>query len=343
MRYQPKSYSPKTSTQLQGYDATVMFGVVEDVQDPEQLNRVRIRLPLHGSPTDTPTSSLPWSKILAPGMGVGPQQGTTGGQAGLSVNKGATVMTLVNHDNHEDMTILGAVPTNAAGKGIVGASAAGQSSMALGGLGGGSTGGRFEPATDASKAVLNQAPPAFPQTKGKYPDTHVNVSKSGIRSVLHDVPGEAYQATVHPTGTFTEMQADGNYVTYTTKDRKEAVDGQYTLFSEKDMVIATNGNLQIKVKGNILIETESSKIEAIRGFSESYVGIYDRTYVNQNHEIVVKGKAAVYADSINQFAGKIDLNNPGDAGAASVEKGKVQNQDQIRSNISRGEFVKKIS
>lgn len=339
MRYQPKSHTPKSTTQLQGYDATVMFGIVEDIQDPEQLNRVRIRLPHHGSKTDTPTSALPWSKILSPGMGVGPQQGTTGGQAGLSVNQGATVMTLVNHDNHEDMTILGAVPTNAAGKNILGASAAGQSSMALGGIKGGSTGGKFEAATDASKAVLNQAPPAFPQTKGKYPDTHINVSKSGIRSVLHDVPGEAYQATVHPTGTFTEMQADGNYVTYTTKDRKEAVDGQYTLFSEKNMVIATNGDLQIKVKGNVLFEVEGKKAE--------YVALDNKAIVGGNIYQQADGQVQFFAGDSGGIEAKkklvltgvekVDINNPD-----RISKTKAFNPaktDEIKSKIQKGEWA----
>jgi hypothetical protein len=329
---------------LQGQETTILFGVVEDLQDPEQLGRVRIRLPLHGSKTDTATTMLPWAKTISPAMGVGPNQGGGGGQGGVSVSKDATVICLLNHDNHEDITVLGVLPTNSSGKNIIGASAAGQSTMALGGINGGVSGGKFEPATDASKAVLNPAPPSFPQTKGKYPDTHVNVSKAGMRSIIHDVSGEVYQSIVHPTGTFTEMQSDGNYVTYTTKDRKEAVDGEYTLFSEKNMVIATNGDLQIKVKGNVLIESEGDKVEAIRGYRESYVGIYDRTYVKENHEVVVTGKASILADSITQFApSKIDLNNPADAGLASVEKGKVQNQDQIRSNINRGEFAKKIS
>lgn len=301
MRYQPKSYSPKSSTQLQGYDATVMFGVVEDVQDPEQLNRVRIRLPHHGSKTDTPTNMLPWSKILSPGMGVGPQQGTTGGQAGLSVNNGATVMALVNHDNHEDMTILGAVPTNATGKNIIGASAAGQSSMALGGLSGGSTGGKFEAATDASKEILNKAPPSFPQTKGKYPDTHVNVSKSGIRSVLHDVPGEAYQATVHPTGTFNEIQADGNYVTYTTKDRKEAVDGEYTLGAQKNMAITTYQDLQIRVKETFKIYAKNFEIVIDENMD---------TKVDGEQKNTVKGNITTSSKAVHTIIGtsKVDIN-----------------------------------
>lgn len=325
---------------LQGQEVSIMFGTAEDLNDPEQLNRVRVRLPIHGNKGSTPTNMLPLAKTLSPGMGVGPNQGGGGGQGGLSVANGAQVMVLVNHDNHEDVTILGVLPVNNTGQNIIGASAAGQSSMALGGLRDGSTGGRHEPKSDMTKLLFKDAPASFPQIKGKYPDTFVNVSKSGMRNILHDVGGETYQASVHPTGTFTEMQADGNYVTYTAKDRKEAIEGTYTLGSEGNLVIATNGNLQIKAKGNILIEAQ--------GNMEEYIAKSKTTDTGTNYLVsaaealkMIGGSSGTYGSKATTYvAGStVELNEPGNK--AEVTSTSQLSADAIKNGIEKGTFVDK--
>lgn len=333
------------SIKLQGYGTSIMFGTVEDIDDPNQLNRCKVRCsPIHGSAGETPTDTLPWAKTLAPGMGVGPNQGGGGGQGGLSLTKGAQVMVLIPDDNHDDPTIIGVLPFNNTGGSIIGAAAGGQSSMALGGLNGGPTGGKHEPATDISKLLLKDSPASFPQIKGKYPKTHINVSESGMRNILHDVGGETYQAAVHPTGTFTEMQADGNYVTYTIKDRKEAVDGTYTLGSEKNLVIATNGNLQLKVKGNMLLEVQGDYSEFIAGTVKSKAG--------GNIDIGTKGQIDIIGE---KAAG---LESPGTTfitGCSTVELNKASRKsavpdiaatnptaDKIKSSIDDGTYAKAL-
>ena len=323
---------------LQGQEVSIMFCTVEDVNDPEQLNRVRCRLPVHGNKNQTPTNMLPLAKTLAPSMGVGPNQGGGGGQGGLSVANGATVIALVNHDNHEDITILGVLPDNRTGKEIIGASAGGQSSMALGGLKGGSTGGKHDPQSDMAKLVLKQAPASFPQIKGKYPDTHINVSKSGMRNIIHDVGGETYQATVHPTGTFTEMQADGNYVTYTAKDRKEAIEGTYTVGSEGNLVIATNGSLQLKAKGNIIIEAEGDMREFVAKSKSTSAG---QSYSVGAHDSVsiIGGSSATYGSKSTAYVSgsMVQLNDPGSK--SSVTGAQLKTSSDIKSGIENGDNV----
>lgn len=324
---------------LQGQEVSIMFGTAEVVDDDkEQLNRVRVRLPIHGSKQQTPANMLPLAKTLAPGMGVGPNQGGGGGQGGLSVAKDARVMVLVNHDNHEDITVLGVLPVNNTGKNITGAAAAGQSSMALGGLKDGLTGGKHEPKTDMGKLLFEKAPASFPQVKGKYPDTFVNVSKSGMRNILHDVGGETYQATVHPTGTFSEMQADGNYVTFTAKDRKEAVEGSYTLGSEKDLVIATNGNLQIKAKGNIIIEAEGNMSEFVAKSKSTSAG---KSYsVGAKDSVsIIGGSSATYGSKATTYVSgsTVQLNEAGSK--SSVTGAQLKGEGDIKAGIENGDNV----
>lgn len=325
---------------LQGQEVSIMFGTAEVVDDDkEQLNRVRVRLPIHGNKQQTPSNMLPLAKTLSPGMGVGPNQGGGGGQGGLSVAKDAAVMVLINHDNHEDVTILGVLPVNNTGQNIIGAAAAGQSSMALGGLRGGTTGGKHEPKSDMTKLLFKEAPASFPQIKGKYPDTFVNVSKSGMRNILHDVGGETYQASVHPTGTFTEMQADGNYVTYTAKDRKEAIEGTYTLGSQGNLVIATNGKLQIKAKGGILIETQGDLSEYVAKSRSSSIG---QKYSVSSHDSVsiVAGTDGTYGAKSTTFVSgsTVQLNDAGSKG--SVTGSSPSTERQISEGIDNGDYVK---
>lgn len=325
---------------LQGYKGYILFGTVEDINDPEQLHRVKVRIPQHGSKGQTPTDALPWAHTTIPAQGVGPNQGTGGSQGGLSVANNATVMVMVPEDNHEHMTVLGVLPVNATGKSgdHTGASAGGQSSVALGSLKDGVTGGKFQPATDKSKQVLQSSPPSFPQVKGKYPDTHVNVSKSGFRSILHDVGGSTYKAEVHPTGTFTEMQADGNYVTYTTKDRKEAVDGQYTLGSEGNMVITTNGNLQLKVKGNFLIEVEGDNRTYVAGDKTIDTGGNLSTSSKGQLDMIAAQSAKFSSKSVTEINGSgVEINSS--AGKSATSSKSQLSQSDIKSGITNGTFA----
>lgn len=331
---------------LQGQEVSIMFGTVEQIDDSEegdkeQLGRVRVRLPIHGGKDKIPTKMLPLAKTLTPAAGVGPNQGGGGGQGGVSVAKNATVMVLVNHDNHEDVTVLGVVPVNNTGKDIKGASAGGQASVALGGVKGGLTGGKHDPQSDMAKAILKDAPATFPQKEGKYPQTHVNVSESGMRNILHDVGGETYQATVHPTGTFTEMQADGNYVTYTAKDRKEAVDGSFTLGSEGNLVIATNGNLQIKAKGSILIEAQGSMSEKIAQSKSTETGQSYSVGAAQSVSIIGGSSATYGSKSTTYVSGSmVQLNDAGSK--SSVTGAQLASSGDIKGKIENGDYAKSI-
>ena len=328
---------------LQGYKGIIVFGTVEDLNDPEQLNRVKVRIPQHGSKGQTPADSLPWARTTIPAQGSGTNQGAGGSSGGLSVAKDATVMVLVNEDNHEDITVLGVLPVNASGKSgeHSGASAGGQSSMALGSLKDGTTGGKFEPKTEMSKKILNPAPASFPQKKGKYPDTHVNVSKTGFRTTFHDIPNETYKAEVHPTGTFTEMQADGNYVTYCTKDHKQAVDGEYTLGSEKNMVITTNGDLQLKVGGNLLIEVKGSMNEHIAASRSSEVGETFSASAKSGLEMLGGSSASFASKGTTFLTGSSAVQINSSAGKSVAASQNQRSKGEISSNIDSGAYAKK--
>ena len=326
----------------QGLDFELTWAVVVDTNDPEQLGRIRVRAPNDGNTQQVPDDALPWARTTIPATQ--PNAGGAGGTGGMGLQKGSTVVMVRDKNNFESQFILGGLHVNQTGKGDqhIGAAAAGRSTQAIGGLKDGSIAGKFEPATKMSKEVLSKAPPAFPQSKGKYPDTFVNVTKSGFRTVLNDVGGETYKAEVHPTGTFTEMQADGSYVTYTTKNRKEAVDGTYTVGAEGDLVISTNGKLQIKAKGGILVETQGDMREFVAKSKTTDAG--EGFEVSAAKQVnMIGGEASTYASKSTTYitaSGKVQLNDSGSKGQVS---GSTQlSSKEISDGVENGKFLKRV-
>lgn len=327
----------------QGLDFELVWATVVDVNDPEQLGRIRVRAPNDGNKNQVPDDALTWARTTIPATQ--PNAGGAGGTGGLGIQKDSTVVVFRDKNNHENMYVMGALHVNQTGSGSqhVGAAAAGRSTQAIGGLKDGQVAGKFEPATKMSKEILSKAPPAFPQSKGKYPDTFVNVTKSGFRSVMNDVGGETYKAEIHPTGTFTEMQADGSYVTYTTKNRKEAVDGTYTVGSQGDLVISTNGKLQIKAMGGILIETQGDMREYVAKSKTTDAGEYFGVSANKQINMI-STESATYGSKSTNFitssGGKIQLN---DADSKSqVGSATLLSKSEISDGVDKGKFLKRI-
>lgn len=326
------------SRNTQGLDVELTWAIVVDTNDPEQLGRIKVRAPNDGNSQQVPDDALPWARTTIPATQ--PNAGGAGGTGGMGLQKGSTVVMVRDKHNFENQYVLGALHVNQTGKGDqhIGAAAGGRSTQAIGGLKDGQIAGKFEPATKMSKEVLSKAPPAFPQAKGKYPDTFVNVTKSGFRSVMNDVGGETYKAEIHPTGTFTEMQADGSYVTYTTKNRKEAVDGTYTVGAEGDLVIATNGNLQIKAKGNILIESQ--------GHMEEYIASHKSSDVGANYTVSAAANLRMVGGSSGTYGSKgtayvsgtmVQLNEAGSK--AEVTSTAQLSSKTISNGIENGSFL----
>lgn len=326
------------SQSTQGLDFEVTWATVVDVNDPEQLGRIRVRAPNDGTTKDVADDALPWARTTIPATQ--PNAGGAGGVGGMGIQKGSTVVMLRDKNNHENQYIMGALHVNQTGKGDqhVGAAAAGRSTQAIGGLKDGLTAGKFEPKSPMAKEILSKAPAQFPQAKGKYPNTFVSVSTSGFRSIMNDVGGEVYKAEVHPTGTFTEMQADGSYVTYTTQNRKEAVDGTYTVGSDGDLVLATNGNLQIKAKGSILIEAQGNMEEFIAGYRSTDTGQNYLVSAAQTLRMI-GGSSATYGSKATAYVSgtMVELN---DAGSKASVTGAAQlSAATIKNGIEQGSFA----
>ena len=265
--------------------------IVEDINDPEKLGRVRARL-IHydGNKKDIPTDKLPWTTVLAPQVGIGAQNVAGAGQSPVGIRPGATVTVLVHDENPDGTRIaVGAIPVNAARKkGTITASSLAGTASPSPGMSGPHT-APFETPTKASKEVLpNQ--PQYATVQGSYTETFSTKSDSGFYIILHDKKGQAFYSLVHPSGTFFEMQSDGSLTTQTRGNRKEAVDGEYTLGAEKNIAMFTNKDAQIRVKdGTLLIQAKNIKIEVAENMTEE-IGQNKTSTAKQVQTIIGKTK-----------------------------------------------------
>ncbi len=148
-------------------------------------------------------------------------------------------------------------------------------SEALAGLTGGITPGTtghstapFKTPTNAAKEVHSK-PPQYVTVPGKYNYTHSTKSDSGMYFHLHDVKGQTYHATVHPTGTFTEMQSDGSLAEHVIGNMKSSVDGDLTMGSQGNMAIFTNSSGEIRVKETLTIRAKNIIFEVGESVTET--------------------------------------------------------------------------
>lgn len=80
-------------------------GRVEDIDDPQRLGRIRVRIfHLHGDKRSTPTNALPWCKVLSLGGG-----GYDYGSGGRQYIVGSTVMVAFEQGDERSPIVIGGV------------------------------------------------------------------------------------------------------------------------------------------------------------------------------------------------------------------------------------------
>lgn len=94
-----KKFSQASSSSRGG----LWVGRVEAVNDPKQLNRIRVRIfSIHGDATHTPTTALPWAEVSDLGGG-----GYDYGNGGLLYPIGSTVWVMFEMEKEEFPVVIG--------------------------------------------------------------------------------------------------------------------------------------------------------------------------------------------------------------------------------------------
>lgn len=204
------------------------IGVVADRDDPEKRGRVRVRVfGVHDQDEVlVPTPTLPWAIILMPGTSASYKQV---GISATGLVVGSTVIGFFLDGNETTMPVIfGVLP----GIGDIPQLAAGQPAI--------------------NKELTGPEPPsAF---RAQYPFNKVVQTESGHVFEVDDTPNFQRLHTFHRSGTYEEIDAEGNQVNKIVGNGFEII--------EKNKTVFIKGNLDITVnEGQVRIISPSVRID----------------------------------------------------------------------------------
>ena len=265
------------------------MGVVEDRQDPAQLGRVRVRaFGLHTENKQAiPTEDLPWATCMHPtthginsGIGQSPSflvEGTwvvgffldpelqqpvvMGTMPGIPQNLGDITKGFNDPNERKDEEGVSVYPREAE-QSDVDKLARGENTIDK------ETNQTKDVTIANSKNTWNEPDSAY---KATYPYNRVFKTETGHVKEYDDTEGEERIHEYHKSGSFYEIDKDGNRVTRLVKDNYEIVAGDNYVNIKGDVNLTIDSNCNTHIKGNWNIQVDGTKTEVVTGaVSETY-------------------------------------------------------------------------
>jgi len=224
---------PENFTEFYGDQIRWFTGIVVNINDPLQMGRVQIRA--HGIHSEDPNqiseSELPWAQVMAPITQGG--TGSAGNFLGLQPNA-RVVGLFLDGKNSQVPLVLGTLPkyeSSSDGGSNINPLAKGEQKF---------------PADVSGLCVSVEDPYA-----AEYPHNKVYETEGGHVKEYDDTPGSERIRERHVSGTFYQMNPDGDHVTHVVKDR-------YSIIAGNDY-LAVNGTVRICAK-EFFLEAETGDI-----------------------------------------------------------------------------------
>ena len=270
-----------------GIDGFIWFtGVVEDRDDPSKLGRVRVRCVGHHTDDKSKiqTADLPWAHIMHPVTD--PSMNGMGQTPSFMVEGTWVVGFFMDAEDKQQPVIIGTLPgvpvdspdkskgfndpngvypkSNFLKESDVNRLARGVSEDTI--------------VNTKTAALIENMPIANgeewsePKTTygAEYPKNHVFESESGHIIELDDTSGAERLHEYSSSGTFYEIDKDGNRQSKVINNNKDIVRGDDFKFVEGDANISVSGTLNIRCK-NFNIEVEEDYIDEIDGDRISFI------------------------------------------------------------------------
>lgn len=292
-------------------------GVVEDIYDPEQMGRVRVRCIGYHTEDKTliPTYALPWAIVIQPstsaamsGIGRSPTgilQGSwvvgffrdgPSAQDPLVIGTIASMPSSANpslgfsdpEGEYPRETRLGSadIPLQSTGEYTRAPSYVRRKDLRV---------EEVETAVPSKvSTVAVDEPDAYYSRKTwsnadvddvvspSYPKNHATETESGHVFEVDDTPNYERIFEMHKAGTYREIDATGNLTTTIVGDRYTVVAKSDNIYIRGTCNITVDGDVRHLVKGNYHLEVEGNKTEYIKGSRQSKIGQSDQTEIGKD-------------------------------------------------------------
>lgn len=306
---------------LVGQQFAWFTGVVEDVNDPEQLGRVRVRcIGYHTEDkSQIKTDQLPWSVVMTP-ITSASMSGI--GQSATGILPGSWVIGFFRDGRSaQDPIVLGSIPSYSTmpNKAVGFCDPSGKYPLKEGPDIPVEATQRFtesdqlqkrETVTDVtvklasvpamSAGSANASPEQTWSPKSRYdvvspeyPKNQVFRSESGHVREIDDTPGSERTLDMHKSGTYVEVDSAGDKTTVVTGDNYEVLIKDNNVYIKGECNLTVEGNLRTYVKGNYLLEVDGDKFEYIKGSRFSSVAKYDQ--MDSKQSVIAVGSTATIA------------------------------------------------
>jgi hypothetical protein len=216
-----------------GRDFVWFVGQVEDILDPEQIGRVRVRVfGIHSSDkTSVPTDDLPWCQVI---MQATSGFNSTSGRSsvGLQVNS-QVIGFFLDGENLQHPIVLGS---------FMGLDASIMQQLS-------SSAAQTRNSSPETNSLFT-VPVAY---SPKYPHNSIEVTESGHVFEVDNTPGSERILKQHKSGTFEEIQPDGSKVTRVVSKNYEVVLSDNNIHVKGNSNTVIDGNKNDVIKGKITI------------------------------------------------------------------------------------------
>lgn len=221
------------TTQALGEEGFRWFmAIVEDLKDPMQLGRVKVRI-LNEHDDNVDTQDIPWAQVMMPptnaslaGVGTTP----------LGMEVGTWVIGFFIDGNEKQFPmIMGSFHT------IPGMNQAqhGVNQLARG-------------RNSIQKNPIGPEPQS--QYGGEYPYNKVIQTRSGNTIEMDDTPGKERLHVYHNSGTYIEINNEGRVIIKTVTDSFDITQNNKTIYAGKDIDIIAEGNITLQSAGGIKVK-----------------------------------------------------------------------------------------
>lgn len=283
------------------------IGVVEDINDPKELGRIRVRcIGYHtDSKRNVPTGRLPWAHVMMPITS--PSLGGVG-QSSTGVVQGSWVAGyFIDGDLANNPIVIGTLPSMSGNRG--GEQIAFSDPDGIHPLKENSPDipieatSRYKEGESYKKRETNRSEgmgvaqvtgtydmPQPAQVQGtKYPNNKATHTLSGHTIEIDDTPGKERLLIQHRSGSHVEMDAAGNVCEVNEGSGFKLVKGDDHLYVKGSDTITIDGSQQLYIKKAQNIKVEGNVNMSIGG--NMNVGAGKNINLTAGDEIVLKGKA----------------------------------------------------